>query len=54
MNVENFSDCLELDELYWFIECKTKTETRENVYIMTAVYLTDFLIIRIIFKKSLV
>jgi len=34
--VENF-EYLELDELYWFIERKSKTETRENVYIMTAV-----------------
>ena len=37
MNVENPSDCLELDELYWFVERKAKTETRENTYIMTAV-----------------
>ena len=36
MTVENF-EYLELDELYWFIERKSKTETRENVYIMTAV-----------------
>lgn len=28
---------LELDELYWFIERKPRTETRENVYIMTMV-----------------
>ena len=28
---------LELDELYWFIERKAKTETRENVYVMTMV-----------------
>ena len=27
----------ELDELYWFIEKKLCTETRENVYIMTMV-----------------
>jgi transposase-like protein/IS1 family transposase len=27
----------ELDELYWFIERKAKTETRENVYVMTMV-----------------
>jgi len=36
--VENFQQviykCLELDELYWFIEKKAKTETRENVYLM--------------------
>ena len=30
-------DCLELDELYWFIGEKPNTETRENVYVMTAV-----------------
>jgi len=27
----------ELDELYWFIEEKANTETRENVYLMTMV-----------------
>ena len=27
----------ELDELYWFIEKKAKTETRENVYLMTMI-----------------
>ncbi len=37
MNVEMFTDCLELDELYWFIERKSISETRENVYIITAV-----------------
>ncbi|MCL2057296.1 MAG: hypothetical protein FWH02_08790 [Oscillospiraceae bacterium] len=37
MTVENSPDCLELDELYWFIEEKGNSETRENVYIMTAV-----------------
>jgi IS1 family transposase len=37
MNVENFPKFLELDELYWFIEHKSRTETRENIYIMTAV-----------------
>ena len=26
-----------MDELYWFIEHKPRTETRENVYIITAV-----------------
>lgn len=30
-------DCLELDELYWFIGKKSHTETRENVYVMIAV-----------------
>jgi len=28
---------LELDELYWFVERKARTETRENVYLMTMV-----------------
>lgn len=28
---------IELDELYWFIEHKPHTETRENTYIMTMV-----------------
>ncbi len=33
------SNCqfLELDELYWFIGKKSKTETRENTYVMTMV-----------------
>lgn len=30
-------DVVELDELYWFLERKPRTETRENVYIMTMV-----------------
>lgn len=37
MSVENFSECLELDELYWFVGEKSHTETRENTYIMTMV-----------------
>lgn len=28
---------MELDELYWYLEKKPRTETRENVYIMTMV-----------------
>lgn len=28
---------LELDELYWFVEEKSKTETKENTYVMTMV-----------------
>ena len=28
---------MELDELYWFPEYKPRTETRENIYIMTMV-----------------
>lgn len=31
------SGTVELDELYWFLEYKPRTETRENVYIMTMV-----------------
>lgn len=31
------SDCLELDELFWFTLRKPKTEPRENVYLMTMV-----------------
>ena len=30
-------DIYELDELYWFIEKRTQTETRENVYVMTMI-----------------
>ena len=37
VNVENFFEILELDELYWFIERKPRTATRENVYLMTMV-----------------
>lgn len=37
VNVEKCIDCLELDEMYWFIERKPRTETRENVYLMTMV-----------------
>ena len=29
--------CLELDEMYWFVKQKANTETRANVYVMTAV-----------------
>ena len=35
--MENFSDFFELDELYWFVGKKPRTETRENTYIMTMV-----------------
>ena len=31
------SEIVELDELYWFLERKPRTETRENIYIMTMV-----------------
>jgi len=27
----------ELDELYWFLERKSRTETRENIYLMTMI-----------------
>ncbi len=37
MNVDNFQESFELDELYWFIERKPRTETHENVYILTMV-----------------
>lgn len=37
MNVEKCIKCLELDEMYWFIEQKSKSATRENVYLMTMV-----------------
>ena len=35
--MENSLECAELDELYWFIERKGTSETRENVYVMTMV-----------------
>ena len=35
--VDNLFPVLELDEMYWFIERKPRTETRENVYLMTMV-----------------
>ena len=31
------AESFELDELYWFVEQKAHTETRENVYLMTMV-----------------
>ena len=37
MSAEYCSEYLELDELYWFIERKAKSKTRENIYIITAV-----------------
>ncbi len=37
MNVDNFSGSYELDELYWFIKRKPRTETRGNIYLMTMV-----------------
>ena len=35
--VENVDNTFELDELYWFVERKSHTETRENVYLITMV-----------------
>ena len=35
--VEKCKGCLELDEMYWYIQRKPRTETRENVYLMTMV-----------------
>lgn len=35
--MDNFPAVLEMDELYWFITRKPRTETRENVYLMTMV-----------------
>jgi len=35
--VENGLKTFELDELYWFIEKKAKSETRENIYLMTMI-----------------
>lgn len=33
----DFSEAVELDGMYWFLESKPHTKTRENVYIMTTV-----------------
>ena len=37
MTVEKCNECLELDEMYWCTQRKSRTETRENVYLMTMV-----------------
>ena len=37
MTVEKLESCLELDEMYWFIQRKPRTETRENIYVITMV-----------------
>ena len=34
---QSINNCYELDALYWFIERKARTESRENVYLMTMV-----------------
>ncbi len=36
-NLKNNFQFLELDELYWFVSKKFKTETRENTYVITMV-----------------
>jgi IS1 family transposase len=35
--VDNSPEILEMDELYWFIGRKPRTETRENIYLITLV-----------------
>ena len=35
--MENSFEILEMDELYWFIKKKERSETRENVYIITMI-----------------
>lgn len=35
--MENIPEIFELDELYWFINKKAHTRTRENVYIITMI-----------------
>jgi len=35
--VDNSFEILELDELYWFVFHKPRTNTRENIYLMTMV-----------------
>jgi len=35
--VDNSFKVLELDELYWYIQAKPRTKTRENVYLLTIV-----------------
>ena len=35
--MDNFPPVLELDELYWFLERKPRTETHENIYLLTMV-----------------
>ena len=37
LGVDNFCKTYELDELYWYIKRKARTETRENIYLMTMV-----------------
>ena len=35
--MDNSPKILEMDELYWFIKRKPRTETRENIYLITLV-----------------
>ena len=35
-------DIFELDELYWFVERKVRSETRENIYLITLNYIPVF------------
>ena len=35
--MDNSFDTIEIDELYWYIERKSRTETRENIYLLTMV-----------------
>lgn len=37
MIVDNLPEILELDELYWFVFRKPRTQTRENVYLITMI-----------------
>jgi len=37
VTVEKPESCLELDEMYWFVERKASSETRENIYVITMV-----------------
>ena len=34
---QTFHSVFELDELYWFVERKARSETRENTYVMTMI-----------------
>jgi IS1 family transposase len=53
--VENPIEILEMDEMYWFVFNKPRTETRENVYLMTIVSREPRLIVSFdaAFDKSL-
>ena len=53
--MENPIDVLEMDEMYWFVFNKPRTETRENVYLMTIVSRSPRLIVSfdVAYDKSL-